>query len=175
MGLLGVAQGILSLCRSLDFAVLCYEFHIYGQGAEREEIAAFLEKEGYKRGIILHQSLSREEVPSILSSFDLTIIPLIKPIRGAVPSKIYEAMAAGLPIIFAGGGEGANLVSKHGAGWICTPADYTEMTEILKQISKLPEEELKIIRTRSRTAAELFFDRKIQVENLQIFLKTHLH
>ncbi len=174
MGLLGIAQGILELCRNMNFFELGYEFHVYGQGAERAELESLVVLEGELKSIFLHSPISRDKVPQELVNYDLTIIPLIKPIRGAVPSKIYEAMAAGLPILFAGGGEGAKIIQQHEVGWIVNPSDFDAMKSKLIEIHNLGPEQLKIIKEKARHTALYEFDRNLQVEKLNNFLQSEL-
>jgi glycosyltransferase involved in cell wall biosynthesis len=168
-GLLGVAQGILSICQNIDFASLNSEFHIYGQGAEKTEIQEFILK-NLLNDIILHSPLPREEIPGLLAKYDVTIVPLIKPIFGAVPSKIYEAMAAGLPIIFAGGGEGAGIIKKYQIGWVCEPSDFSAITNVIKYIEP---DKLEKMKQRAKHTAQTMFDRNIQIEHLHNFLIKH--
>ncbi|RYD59572.1 MAG: glycosyltransferase WbuB [Sphingobacteriales bacterium] len=168
-GLLGVAQGILDLCRNINFAELGVEFHIYGEGAEKTELETFLLQHS-NRATYLHQSVKRNEVPITIMQYDATIIPLIKPIFGAIPSKIYEAMAAGLPIIFTGGGEGAEIVQEYRTGWVCEPADYFAISNMVRQISAMEQEELDIIRENCILAARQVFNRETQIERLNEFL-----
>lgn len=168
-GLLGVAQGMLSLCKQLSFDPGQFELHIYGTGAERTSIELYLQ-ENEAKGIFLHEPVNRAEVPAMLAQYDLTLIPLVKPIFGAVPSKLYEAMAAGLPVLFAGGGEGARIVEKYKVGWTCNPSDFTTMGVILQQIATLPANELQEYKQNCRKAAQQVFDRGIQIANLHAWL-----
>jgi glycosyltransferase involved in cell wall biosynthesis len=168
-GLLGVAQGILALCQSVPFKQLGFELHIYGDGAEKKELETFLINNP-NSGIYYHGNAPRKEIPTILYQYDLTIIPLIKPILGAIPSKIYEAMAAGLPIIFAGGGEGASLVKQHQTGWICEPSNFESIAKVLTQISQLTVAEINQKRINGKLAAERTFNREIQINHLHDFL-----
>ena len=168
-GLLGVAQGMLSLCQHLEFDPKQFELHLYGAGAERKAIEEYLTSHPNK-GIILHDPVNREAVPQILAQYDLTLIPLVKPIYGAVPSKIYEAMAAGLPVLFAGGGEGAQIVESYRVGWTCPPSDFKAMQALLEQIALLPEAEWSNYRQNCHRAAKEVFDRDIQIQNLHTWL-----
>lgn len=168
-GLLGVAQGILGLCENIDFASLGAELHIYGEGAEKNDIIAYLEKNKDK-GIFLHSSVKRDEVPATIMQYDATLIPLIKPIFGAVPSKIYESMAAGLPIIFTGGGEGIDIINDNKAGWVCEPGNYDQIKEKIAEVATMPESQLQQIKNNCIYAAQHIFDRRIQIEKLDQFL-----
>ena len=173
-GLLGIAQGILELCKNINFNALNCEFHIYGQGAEKNDIALFV-SENSSNGIYLHEPIDRNLVPATLVKFDATIIPLIKPIFGAVPSKIYEAMAAGLPIVFSGGGEGALIIKKYDLGWICNPSDFNDIKSVLLKISEMPINELIERKKRTKTIALNVFDRQIQIGKLNDFLIKELN
>jgi glycosyltransferase involved in cell wall biosynthesis len=127
-------------------------------------------KNNQDRGIFLHNSVKRDMVPETIMQYDVTLVPLIKPIFGAVPSKIYEAMAAGLPIIFTGGGEGAVLIEQYKAGWVCEPSDYEAIRNKISEIAGMDNIELASIKNNCITAAHNVFNREIQIDNLHRFL-----
>ncbi len=169
-GLLGVAQGIFDICRNICFSQLNAEFHIYGDGVEKPEISRYIADNNYK-GIFLHDSVKRDLIPATIMQYDVTLIPLIKPIYGAVPSKIYEAMAAGLPIIFTGGGEGAEIIREYRTGWVCPPSDYDAIIIKIKEISLLDKVQFENIKNNCIAAAKNVFNRDRQIEKLNIFLQ----
>lgn len=166
-GLLGVAQDIYSICKYIDFENC--EFHIYGDGVQTKQIEELL-RSTRKSNIILHKSIPSTEVTNELIKYDIALIPLAKEILGAVPSKIYEAMAVGLPIVYSGGGEGNDIIISNEIGWTCKPSDYTEISNTIQLVSQLSSNKLYEYSSRSRNAAELIFDRKIQIKNLDTFL-----
>jgi glycosyltransferase involved in cell wall biosynthesis len=168
-GLLGIAQGILQICREIDFAAIGAEFHIYGDGYEREQIIVFLNG-NESRGIVLHSPKKRDQIPNTLMNYDVTLIPLIKPIFGAVPSKIYESMAAGLPIIFNGGGEGNMIVEENRVGWICEPQDFNNLVRIIKEVSNMHDDEFGRYMSNCFAAATEKFSRHKQIDQLNNFL-----
>ncbi len=168
-GLLGVAQGIYDICANINFINLGAEFHIYGDGVEQKDIEIYL-RQNPNKGIILHEQVERDSIPELLMSYDVTIIPLIKPLIGAIPSKIYEAMAAGLPIIFACGGEGAEIIKKFNTGWVCTPSDYREIENTITKIVSIPDKEMIEIKNNCIETAHQIFNRKFQLEKLDKFL-----
>lgn len=171
-GLLGVAQGVLNICKHVDFTKLDTVFHIYGEGAEKNEIVKYVANHPEKN-IIYHGTVARNDIPQTLAKYDATLIPLIKPIYGAIPSKMYEAMAAGLPIIFAGGGEGIQIVENHKLGWVCKPADYNQMEYIIDQVRNTQPADLQAVQQNCRKAATQIFDREIQIESLHTFLSNN--
>jgi glycosyltransferase involved in cell wall biosynthesis len=130
-GLLGVAQGIAEICQRIDFKALGVEFHIYGAGVEKEKIESLL-AQNPDSNMYYHGLISSTEIPDCLSRHDAALVALVRNIYGAVPSKIYEAMAAGLPIFFSGEGEGARIVEKHQVGYVNRSADYEKLAENIK-------------------------------------------
>lgn len=159
-GLLGVAQGVLEIARNINFKELDVEFHIYGEGAEKESLITYL-NENKDRNIFLHKSVSREEIPGILSDYYCTIIPLVRNIYGAVPSKIYEAMAAGIPVLFSGAGEGAKIIEQNEVGLVSPPGDFEILRENILRIKNSPELRNKMSVNCRKTAMEKFDRKKI--------------
>lgn len=171
-GLLGYAQGILDICRKVDFNQIGAEFHIYGAGGEQMAIEELIQRQSYK-GIYYHGKVKSDDIPAILANSDCTLIPLVKNIYGAVPSKIYESMAAGRPIIFSGLGEGRQIIEENCLGWVSMPRDYKQLSDIIKYIS-FHRHELEQKGINCRQCARNKFNRPRQVENLYNYLTSLL-
>lgn len=167
-GLLGFAQGIADICKSISFAELGMEFHIYGAGGEQAEIESTI-KENPNKGIYYHGVVSRQELPSKLKEANMTLIPLVKNIFGAVPSKIYESMAAGLPIMFVGEGEGARIVKENKIGLVAHSKDYKALEENIRYAVSHPEE-MKEMSSNCKDCAENKFNRPKQVKALYDYM-----
>jgi len=132
-GLLGIAQGIYNLCENLDYSDI--EFHIYGNGAEKAKIEAFIAMNP-NLPIIYHGEVKRSELHLILMQYDLTIIPLLNRIYGSVPSKIFEYSKLGIPILYFGGGEGETIIKDYKLGWIAEAGNYDALNKALYTIKK---------------------------------------
>jgi glycosyltransferase involved in cell wall biosynthesis len=130
-GLLGVAQGVYRLCMNLDYSKI--EFHIYGSGAEQHLIEAYININGHLP-IVYHGEISREHLHKELGQCDLAIIPLLNRIYGSVPSKIFEFSRLGIPILYFGGGEGSEIVKRHGLGWVANVGDYGDLNDVISKI-----------------------------------------
>lgn len=167
-GLLGFAQGIADICKFVNFAELGMEFHIYGAGGEQAEIETTI-AENPNRGIYYHGVVSRQELPSKLKEANMTLIPLVKNIFGAVPSKIYESMAAGLPIMFVGEGEGARIVKENNIGLVANSKDYKALEENIKYAVSHPEE-MKVMSDNCKECAQNKFNRPKQIKSLYDYL-----
>lgn len=167
-GLLGVAQGILDICKNINFNELGIQFHIYGTGVEKEELKRFL-KTNPNQGIFYHGIVSSNEIPFVLSQYSATLIPLVKNIYGAVPSKIYESMAAGLPILFSGDGEGQSIIEKYDLGWISSAKDYEALKMNIKRLCS-EKENYEVKRNNCINVAATLFNRPKQIDDLNKYL-----
>ena len=171
-GLIGYAQGIADICRSVNFAELGMEFHIYGAGGEQAEVESFI-KSHPDNGIYYHGVVSGKELPSKLMEADMSLIPLVKNICGAVPSKIYESMAAGLPIMFLGEGEGARIVRDNKIGLVARSRDYESLVDNIRYAVSHPDE-MKEMASNCLECARNKFNRPKQIKALFDFMTGHL-
>ncbi len=170
-GLIGLAQGIPDIAMNVDFAGAGSELHIYGEGGEKKMLEEFL-KQNPDRNVFLHQSVNRDEIPELLMKHDCALIPLIKNIYGAVPSKIYEAMAAGLPVLFSGTGEGAKIIEENKVGLVSSPKNFKELQENILKLKNSKELRVKMSENGKSAAAEKF-DRNKIIKNLSETLKEY--
>lgn len=160
-GLIGPVQGILDIVRKVSFAAHELELHLYGDGADRKSLEAFLAHHP-NRGVVYKGLLPPEEMFRKLPEYDFALAALKKGIYGAVPSKIYTAMAAHLPVIFLGEGEGAKIIQTHGTGWALPPGDFDALEKHLSHLAALPEEKLREMRNHISGIMEIHFNSQKQ-------------
>ncbi len=129
-GLFGVAQDMLSLLKSVDFKALGVEMHLYGGGNQVEQIQEYIESGD--RNIWYHGYVSKQQINEELKKYHLSIIPLAAAIHGAVPSKIFDLLPAGIPILFSGNGEGARIVEECGFGLVSEYGDYKALEKNIR-------------------------------------------
>jgi len=114
------------------------------------------------------------EMPAILAAADVLLVPLLRYIPGAVPSKLYEAMATGRPVVLIGEGEAARIVREHDAGIVVAPGDLPGLVQALSLLSSDPD-----LRGRlggnGRAAAVRFFERSRVATTLIELLERSLH
>lgn len=139
-GLLGYAQGVLEICKLINFKKLGAEFHIYGAGMHLEEIVKITKQD---KGIFYHGVVSSIEVKDKIRLYDVSLVPLKNKIYGAVPSKIFELMQLGVPILFLGEGEGQKLVKENDLGMYCNSNDFKKLEDTIKKFSLLSSKEYK--------------------------------
>ncbi|RXR24360.1 glycosyltransferase family 4 protein [Flavobacterium stagni] len=164
-GLLGVAQGVFDLCRTIELTGTRIELHIFGDGAEKNEIENYLNAHP-EQPIFFHGMMERSELHETLKRFDIAIVPLTTRIYGSVPSKIFEYGSLGFPILYFGGGEGENIVLENNMGWVVPVGDYDAMNAQLKAIDLLTKEKLEEMKSKIFIQAKQTFDIEKQVKSL---------
>ena len=164
-GLLGIAQGVYELCRKIDLNGLNIELHIFGDGAEKNQIEALISAEKSKN-IFFHGMMERKELHEKLKKFDIAIVPLKVRIYGSVPSKIFEYGSLGFPILYFGGGEGENIVAENNLGWVAAVEDYDDLNKKLNTISTLSKSDLDVMKKRIFGNAQVIFNLDNQIEKL---------
>lgn len=167
-GLFGVAQDMLSLLRSVDFVKLGVEMHLYGGGNQMVEIEEYI-KQGDKN-IYYHGYVSKQQMGEELRKYDLSIIPLAAHIHGAVPSKIFDLLPEGIPILFSGEGEGARIVSDYGFGLVSTHGDYAALAQNIQAFVDMTDEEYAAYVNNCLSASQDIFSFSKQMERFCDFI-----
>lgn len=168
-GLLSKTQGVLKIIQNIDFASLGLEMHIYGEGNERIAIEAICDN----KYVFYHGTIPNNQMFAELQKYDASIVPLAKALKGAVPSKIYNVVAAGMPIFFIGkeDGEASNLVHRYKIGWISAIGDYERLNANLLAFSKMSDEDYLTVVGRCLHLSENEFNYKTQMNRLSNKIK----
>ena len=127
IGNIGLAQGLGALLdiaaktRHKDIQFLCF-----GMGAEKEMLEQRVKDEGLTNvkfcGVVEHS-----KVFSILSRAKLSFIPLKNSnMKDSVPTKVYEALGIGCPVLLVAEGDSAAIVDDAGLGRHISPDEPVE-------------------------------------------------
>lgn len=130
-GMLGVAQDVAGIVKNVPWKELNVEFHILGGGKQLEEIQNWI-AENPDAGVFAHGFVPKEEIAGRLREMDASIVPLVTRIRGAFPSKVFDILPQGLPILYCGGGEAAAFIARRDVGYTSAPGDYNALAENIK-------------------------------------------
>jgi len=173
-GLHGYAQGLSQVLeaaaqlRDLD----CLRIVLVGEGPEKKMLIDRARAAGLVNVGFL-DPVAREEVPSLLASADIALVPLKDRLFGAVPSKIYEAMASGLPIVLAAEGEAADIVRDSQAGIAVEPGDAEGMAGALRRLA-LDRDDRQRLGQAGVNAAKTRFDRVAVTDAFVTYLEQNL-
>jgi len=170
-GLLGYAQGVFELCKRIDFKSIGLEFHVYGMGMEEEQIKNFCETNP-DCSVFFHGAYHPDELKQIYSDVLVALVPLSNRIKGAVPSKIFELIQHEVPIIFSGGGEGADIVNAYNLGLTVPPSDVRGITESLEVFRSCNQDEYDALIKSIQTAKSNDFNFNSQFNGLIDFTES---
>jgi colanic acid biosynthesis glycosyl transferase WcaI len=141
-GLLGVAQGlhaVLEAAQDMKHQATEVQFLLIGDGpvkAKLQEQAQDLEL----TNVIFLPAQPRETIPGYLSAGDVALIPLTRRrLLGALPSKMFDAMACQRPVILGADGEACQILKEAGAGLVIPPEDPTTLAEAILYLRNNPE------------------------------------
>lgn len=167
-GMFGTAQDILSLVSRVNYEKLGTELHLYGGGGQLDDIKEFI-SEGHNC-VTYHGFVSKEEMSKALREYDLSVITLSIGIYGAVPSKLFDSLPAGVPVLFCGGNEGARLVEEYGLGMISAPGDYGQLSDNIRSFVSMTDEDYSAYVSRCLNTAANEFSFDVQMCRLNDFL-----
>ncbi len=159
-GLHGLAQGLrhlLDAAEQLQGERGC-DLVLVGDGPEKSALVS----DANRRGLTNVRFLDPRphcEMGRTLGEADILIVPLVRYLKGAVPSKLYEAMAAGRPVVLMVEGEAARVVHEHQAGLVVAPGDAKGLAEALRRLVGDPALRERLGRN-GRAAVERHFDRR---------------
>lgn len=148
IGNVGLAQGLESL---LEIAANTkhrdVRFLVFGNGAAKESLAQLARERGLDQ-VQFCGNLPHEQVVPVLASAKISYIPLKNSnMRDSVPTKLYESLAIGCPVLLAAVGDSADILAETGLGCAVSP-DRTE--DVIDAFDAMIDRYDQIIRNRQR-------------------------
>jgi len=140
-GLHGLAQCLETVLQAAQLLIGYPDlfFVFFGDGPQKEKLIA-LANQAELTNVCFYPIQPAWRMPDIIAMFDIAIIPLkkLELFKGALPSKMFEAMATAVPIIVSIDGEAQVLVEKAQAGICVEPENPEAMAEAILQLYKIP-------------------------------------
>lgn len=170
-GLHGLAQGLDQVLEAAGRDGAGAEIFLMGEGPLKAELQAQARREG--AAVHFLDGVTADEMPRWVASADIALVTLKREIPGAVPSKLYEAMAAGRPVILVASGEAAEIVKRHDAGLVVAPGDTRGLRGALATLAEDAGLRAKL-GANGRRAVEQYYDRRALVEQFVQYLEENL-
>jgi glycosyltransferase involved in cell wall biosynthesis len=158
-GLHGLAQGLDQIVHAAELmrADSGFRFVLVGDGPEKQMLIQQA-RQCRLDNIRFLDPRPSSEIPALVASADIILVTLKTYIPGAVPSKLYEAMASGRPVVLVAGGEPADIVQECRAGVVVDPGDIEGLAQALRMLNAQPALRRELGEN-GRKAAEQYFDR----------------
>jgi glycosyltransferase involved in cell wall biosynthesis len=109
-----------------------YRILLLGHGARKAALIEQAQRMGLDNVIFL-DSVPKEEVARYWSLLDVSIIHLRKTelFTTVIPSKLFECMGMGIPVLHGVAGESADIVRREGVGEVFEPENASQLVEEL--------------------------------------------
>jgi glycosyltransferase involved in cell wall biosynthesis len=132
---------------------------LVGDGADRDRLVAERDRRQL-RNVVMRPSVSKAEVPGLYASADVCLVPLrdVPVFDAFVPSKLFEMLAAGRPIIGAVRGEARDILQRSGGALLVDPERGDQLATAVDRLRADPELRAELAR-RGRAFAEQNYDR----------------
>lgn len=155
-GNIGLAQGLTQLLYIAGRAKadgLKASFWIYGKGTEEQELKEYVRKHQMDN-VFFGGKLSNKDIYTVLKAADISFIPLVnEKLRDSIPTKIYEALGIGCPVLLAAEGDAAAVLKEAGLGIVVKPNHLEELWNAFlklyndrKQMEQLKDSAVKLMR-----------------------------
>jgi len=173
-GILGHAQALETV---IEAAGLCknqplIKWVLLGSGPVKEKLVA-LQQERHLTNVYFYPPVPKLKMPEILKAVDLSLVPLknIELFRGALPSKMFEALAMKKPLLLGVEGEAKDLFIEQGnAGLAFKPENAEDLVKNTLQLFN-NKTEVSAFGENGRNYVEANFNRDTIAEKFYNFLK----
>lgn len=168
----GLSQGLEVLVeagRIMEGQGLGVTFLLVGDGSEKPRLVELARGVSTVRFL---DSLPKREIPEVVAAADayavtLRDLPLFK---GAVPSKLYEAMSAAKPAVLAAYGEAPALLAEADAGLSVPPENAPALAEAVRRLMRDPDLRRRL-GANGRRLVEERYDREKLVDRFEAMLE----
>lgn len=141
VGTHGMAHALETLLHAADqLRIEDVAFLFVGDGARKQAVRAQAEAMGLP-SVRFIDSVPRSEVARYWSLLDVSIIHLRKTelFTTVIPSKMFECMGMGIPILMGVQGEAASIVESEGVGELFVPENATALATAICRLRSDPE------------------------------------
>jgi glycosyltransferase involved in cell wall biosynthesis len=138
-GTLGLAHNVTTLLEAARLAGGEVEVWVAGDGADGPALRKHVAREP-AGNVRLLGTLPHRDVPGLYRDSDVGAVLLrdIPALANALPTKMFEAMASGRPVVVSARGEAAELVRAHAAGLVVRPEDPRALAGALLALARQP-------------------------------------
>jgi glycosyltransferase involved in cell wall biosynthesis len=172
IGLHGLVYGLDAVVKAAAVLTDFTEIHflLIGDGPEKRQLQEQANRDSLSN-ISFFSTLPAARMPEIFTAIDVLLIPLRRDdlFKGTLPSKLFEAMGAGTPVIAALRGEAQQIIENADCGICVEPENVPAIVEaILNLFRDLPLR--RKMGENGRAFVSNYYDRKKIAEQFESLL-----
>jgi glycosyltransferase involved in cell wall biosynthesis len=173
IGAHGISQGVATIMEAAT--TLKYRddivFMLVGDGAMKKDMVT-MKNDHNLHNVVMLPAQSKERIPDLYCASDVCIVPLrdIPLFDSFVPSKMFEIMSCGIPIIGSVNGEAREILELSGSAMIISPESVSELADSILWMVENPQKR-RIMGTSGRTFVCEHYDRTMLAKKYVNYLK----
>lgn len=141
VGNMGLATGLDVI---LDAAALLLNepsivFVLAGGGADSERLALRVTRERLTNVVMLGV-VARPSANALIKSADVCIVPLHRSLLDSLPTKLFDALVLGCPVICCANGEASAFVNRSGGGYVVEPENGPALASSIRSLMSDPSQ-----------------------------------
>jgi glycosyltransferase involved in cell wall biosynthesis len=145
---------------------------LVGDGADRDRLLAERDRRQLDN-VVMRASVGKAEVPGLYAAADVCLVPLrdVPLFDAFVPSKLFEMLAAGRPIIGAVRGEARRILERSGGALLVDPERPDQLAQAVQRLRADPDLRATLGR-KGRAFAEQHYSRDVLAARYLKLLQT---
>lgn len=172
-GNIGRLQGLEHILALLNESAACgVQFDLWGNGAVEESLKLYVDKNNM-HNVFFHGAYQRSQQSDVINSCDISLVTLSEGMYGlGVPSKTYNIMAAGRPILYIGNlhSEVALMINEHKIGFCYDPSDTDSIKSFFYQLGNIDKSTLRDMGCRARDLALTLYSKNSILDKFVEFI-----
>jgi len=171
IGNIGLAQGLehlIDLVEKMEPDV--FQVLLFGDGAQRGKLEQMCADKKLEH-VHFCGRVDEKTVYTVLKNATAAYIPLVNSnLKNSIPTKTYEALGTGCPVLMVADGDAAELVRESGFGSVVSPDDVERLPEVFaafmkdRELFEVRKEEVRqyILERHSRQKITRDFEKKLK-------------
>jgi glycosyltransferase involved in cell wall biosynthesis len=145
---------------------------VVGDGRRSQWVESEVRRRGLAERVLLLGRFPLERMPSFFECADALLVSLrADPIFAmTIPGKVQSYLAAGRPLLGMLDGEGAEIITRAGAGLVCPAGDAAGLTANVERLAASPPAERAAMARCARELSDDEFDRSRLMDRLERWL-----
>ena len=115
-------------------------FVFVGDGAKKLALVEQVAERGLTN-VTFHGSVPKDDVPGWYAQADVGLVPLrdVDIFKTFIPSKLFELLAAGVPIVASVAGEAASILQDSGGALVVDPENVADIAAAIRRLHDEPQ------------------------------------
>ncbi len=170
IGNIGHVQDIETLIKAFnDVNPNNWSLQIYGTGIKEKEMLSLVENIKASRRIKFNGLVERKIASRIMRQADVLYLGLINhtALHLTIPSKMFDYLQAGRPIIASIGGEGARILRMSKVNIVASPGNIEELKNAIRSLDSLIVDSYPYVE-KNMAIVKKQFSRKVEYKKLEV-------